>query len=181
MQDPKKTVLIIIDIQEKLLNAVYNKELIEKNSKVIAKAASILNIPVIITEQYPKGLGKTISAISNNINQDTSYYYEKVDFNAITDKYLLDNLKSMGRNQVILCGIETHICVYQTALALLEEGFDVSLIKDVCSSRQECEHYAGVDLMKQNGVLIKTKEIVLFELLKNSNHANFKEIQKLIL
>ena len=84
------------------------------------------------------------------------------------------------RNQIMLAGIETHICVRQTANALSEKGFDVSIIKDCCASRAESEHLAGLDIMKQEGCLIKTTEMVLFELLQSAKHPNFKDIQALI-
>lgn len=173
------SILLIIDIQEKLLNAVYNKHAISKKSEIISKAASILNIPTFITEQYPKGLGETIYVIKNYVQNPVCY--EKFNFNAILDKNLLENLKKYKRNQIILCGIETHICVSQTAEALINEGFEVSVIKDLCSSRNESEHIAGLDLMKQNGAIIKTTEIVIFELLQSSKHPKFKEIQALII
>lgn len=173
-------ILMIIDIQEKLIGASFNKELIVKNAEIISKTASILNIPVIITEQYPKGLGGTISDIKNNIKSENAVYFEKVDFNALTDCNLLKALDNYKKKQIILCGIETHICVSQTAEALINKGYDVSVIKDICSSRSEYEHLSGIELMKQNGANIKTTEIVLFELLKSAKHPDFKQVQALI-
>ena len=92
----------------------------------------------------------------------------------------MNYLRQSGKRQVILAGIETHICVRQTAEALIHEGFDISVIKDCCGSRAETEHLAGLDIMKQEGCFIKTTEMVLFELLKAAKHPKFKEVQALI-
>ncbi len=174
------SLIVIIDIQEKLLNAAFNKDKLKKKSETLAKTANILEIPCIITEQYPKGLGKTIPEIANNLSDKQVNYFEKVEFNALKNIELLNLLKNLNRKQVILTGIETHICVRQTAEALVHEGFDVSIVKDICGSRAEEEHLAGLDIMKQEGCFIKTTEMVLFELLKSAKHPKFKELQMLI-
>lgn len=174
------SIVLIIDIQEKLLNAVFNKAVVEKKSEIISKTASILDLPVYVTEQYPKGLGSTVNTIAENLNKDRTEIYEKTSFNALFDLNLLSSLKKTGRNQIILMGIETHICVHQTAAALIENGFEVHLIKDACGSRSENEYRAGISRMEENGVHISTTEIALFELLKTAKHPNFKEVQALI-
>ncbi len=167
-------ILMVVDIQEKLLNAVFNKEQVEKNAAIISKAASILGLPVFITEQYPKGLGATVETIKGN------YYFEKTSFNALEDAELLNEIEKCERKQIILMGIETHICVHQTAAGLIENGFEVTVLSDACGSRFK-EHYeAGLDCIRANGAQIKPTEMVLFELLKSAKHPNFKEIQALI-
>ena len=168
-------IFLIIDVQEKLLNAVFNKEILEKNAKILAKAAKTLEIPVFITEQYPQGLGKSIDVIN-----EFSNLYIKTDFNALADKNLFNEIKKLGKKQVIVFGIETHICVYQSVIALLEAGFEVSVVSDASGSRSEKEYNAAFELMKNSGAQIKTTEIVLFEILKSAKHPNFKEIQTLI-
>lgn len=175
--DINNSILLIIDIQEKLLNAAFNKETIKKNSEILVKTANILGIPCIATEQYPKGLGNTIPEITENIK---SYNFEKLSFNALENTDICSKLQSLERKQIILVGIETHICVRQTAEAFLRKGYDVSVIKDSCGSRSEIEHLAGLDIMKQEGCFIKTTEMVLFELLKTAKHPNFKGVQTLI-
>lgn len=177
--DIENSILLIIDIQEKLVNAVFNKDNLIKKSEILTKACNILDIPCIVTEQYPKGLGKTIECIINNVNGN-SQHFEKISFNALENSELSDILNNLRRKQIILAGIETHICVRQTANALLNKGFDVTLVKDCCGSRFETEHIAGIDIMKQEGCFIKTTEMILFELLKTAKHPNFKEIQMLI-
>lgn len=167
-------ILLIVDVQEKLLKAAFNQEQVKKNSEILANAAEILDIPVFITEQYPKGLGATIETIKNGKR------FEKTSFNALLNDDLLSELKAIGRKQILLLGIETHICVYQTAEALIASGFEVTVAQDACGSRFE-EHYnAGLACIKDNGAAIKPTEMILFELLKGAKHPNFKEIQALI-
>lgn len=166
--------VLVIDVQEKLLNAVFNKSCVENKAAIIAKAANILNIPLVITEQYPKGLGETISTIEGGKR------FEKITFSALDNKEVLEEIKSLRKKQIIIFGIETHICVSQTTAALLDAGYEVSVIKDACGSRAEVEYLAGLERMKSNGAKIITTEIALFEWLKGAKHPNFKEIQALI-
>lgn len=172
------SLIFIIDIQEKLLNAVFNKQTLAKNAVIISKAAAILDIPVIITEQYPKGLGNTINEIKQVLAQPE--LFEKTSFSALDDSNILESLKNFKKRQIVLFGIETHICVSQTANALSEAGYDVNVILDACGSRSEIEHKAGLNRIKSNNCNVITTEIALFEWLKSSRHPNFKEIQNLI-
>ena len=173
------SLVLIIDIQERLLNAVFNKEEVQKKSGIIAGAADILKIPVIVTEQYPKGLGETIDSLKSCLNKET-LFFEKTAFSALDDSLIAGAISKFSRKQIILFGIETHICVNQTAAALIDAGYDVNIISDACGSRAECEYQAGLNRMKENGAHILTTEIALFEWLKSSKHPNFKEIQTLI-
>lgn len=168
------SIVLIIDVQEKLLNAAFNKDSIEKKSAVVSKAANILGIPLIITEQYPKGLGETIPAIEGGKR------FEKITFSAFENSEVLEALKSLGKKQVVIFGIETHICVSQTVTALRGLGYEVHVVKDACGSRAETEHHAGLERMKDNGAHIITAEIAIFEWLKSAKHPNFKEVQSLI-
>lgn len=175
MLNDKDTLILMIDMQERLV-AGTNAENEVKQAEKIIKAAEILNIPVLVSEQYPKGLGQTNKELKN----EKQKYVEKTAFSLLKEDGLMNILESYGKKQIILFGIETHICVYQTAMDLLYNGFEVILIKDACKSRTEFEYNTGIDLMRQNGVQISSVEIVLFELLKSSKHPNFKEIQQLI-
>ena len=167
-------IVIIIDIQEKLLNAAYDKNVGNIASKLV-QAAKILELPTIITEQYPKGLGNTIEKISQNAE---ATYLEKTDFSAY--KTLKETLLKTGKKQVIICGIETHICVHQTVNDLLQAGFEVHVLKDGVASRKEFEFEQGIARMHSNGATITCLEIALFELLKGTSHKDFKAIQSLI-
>ena len=173
------SIVMIIDVQEKLLNAVFNKPSLEKKAVTIANTAKILGIPVIVTEQYPKGLGATVETLKEVLPENTQYF-EKTAFSALENNDVLEALKNSGKKQVVIFGIETHICVSQTTNALIEEGFEVSVIRDACGSRSELEYLAGLERMKDNGAHVLTTEIALFEWLKGAKHPKFKEVQMLI-
>lgn len=173
------SVVMIIDVQEKLLNAVFNKASLEKKATTLANTAKILEIPVIVTEQYPKGLGATVETLREVLPENTQYF-EKTAFSALENNDVLEALKNSGKKQVVIFGIETHICVSQTTNALIQEGFEVSVIRDACGSRSELEYLAGLDRMKDNGAHVLTTEIALFEWLKGAKHPKFKEVQMLI-
>lgn len=173
------TLFLIVDIQEKLLNAVFNKDTVEKNASILSKTSSLLNIPVIVTEQYPQGLGETIASVKSNLII-TAEYYTKTSFNALVDENLLENIKQKKCKNIVLFGIETHICVYQTACALMELGYNVTILANACGSRSEYEYNMAIEQLRTSGADIKTCEMVVFELLKTAKHPNFKEIQNLI-
>ena len=172
------SLLLIIDVQEKLLNAVFNKDIVLKNSAIVAKTASILGIPTIITEQYPKGLGSTINEIQSVIEKTCSVH-EKTSFSALKEEEINKALPK-NKKQIVIFGIETHICVNQTIADLIEAGYEVFVVSDACGSRAESEYRAGLNRIKEHGAHIVTTEILLFEWLKSAKHPNFKEIQNLI-
>lgn len=176
--DEKNCLLLLIDIQEKLV-AMLEKNTVVKKSNILLQTANILGIPTIITEQYPKGLGKTVDFVSTHINEENTMF-EKTAFSALKDEGFLDKLKSFGKKQIIIGGIEAHICVHQTVADLIENGFEVYVVKDACASRKKDDFKSGMKLMEQNGAKISATEAVLFELLKTSKHPHFKEIQALI-
>lgn len=177
MLDTNNSILVIIDIQEKLVKAASNGEKTIINTSKISQAAQILSIPVIITEQYPKGLGATVESITGS----DAFIIEKSSFSAFKEPEFEQKIKSLNRKQVILCGIETHICVLQTAIDLYKNGYEVYVLKDCVSSRSEEEQNSGLELLKQYGIKVITVEIALFQWLKSSKHPQFKDIQKLII
>lgn len=182
MLNIETSALIIIDVQEKLVKAANNGAATAINAAKLAKAANALEIPAIITEQYPKGLGSTVTEVKENLS-DNAFIAEKSAFSALLESNIsekIQELKSAGVKQIIICGIETHICVLQTVMALRNEGFEVHVVENASSSRSVNEHNTGLALMKQHGAYVTTVEIVLFELLKTSRHPKFKEIQALI-
>ena len=172
------SVVVIIDIQEKLVNALGKYSPVDKACK-LAQTAKILNIPVIVTEQYPKGLGETVAPLKESLAENTAFV-EKTDFSALLTPEFLDKLAATHRNQIVICGIEAHICVYQTICDLLKHNFEVYMVKDASASRNKYEFKTGVDLIKQNGAKVTCSEIVLFEWLKTSKHPDFKSVQALI-
>lgn len=175
----ENSLLLVIDIQDKLVKACKDSENIGRKSSILAAAAKILEIPTLVSEQYPKGLGETIPELKNSLAED-SFFVEKTSFSVLKEDGFKEKLASYDRKQIILCGIEAHICVYQTCLELLESGYDVYVVKDASSSRNEYEYQTGLELMRDFGAKLTCVEMVLFELLKTSKHPDFKSVQALI-
>lgn len=174
MLEANNSLVLMIDVQERLVGALEKNVIVEKSQKII-DGANILGIPVLATEQYPKGLGHTVVTLADNTE-----VVEKTYFNALLEDGMLDKIKSYGKKQIILFGIETHICVYQTACALIEAGFEVYIIKDACASRNKYEFKQGIEAMRANGAKISCVEMTLFEWLKGAKNPKFKEVQALI-
>ncbi len=169
--------LLIIDVQEKLVNMLEDKNIAQSAVKA-AKAAGILNIPAVITEQYPKGLGATIEEIKTALKN--AQYFEKTNFSALTEEGFSQLIKKYNKKQIIIFGIETHICVLQTAFDLINAGYEVFVLKDASGSRSEYNKESALNRLKQAGCQIITLEMLLFELLKGSKNQYFKEVQALI-
>lgn len=178
MLDINNSVLSIIDVQDRLVGMLKNSEEIAKNNMILSKTAKILGVPVIATEQYPQGLGSTIFEVRENIDPDK--IFEKQTFSALDNENVENALTNLNRKNIILTGIESHICVYQSALALLEKGYNVYVVKNAVSSRKTKDYRTALELMRDYGAKLTCVETVLFELLKTSTHPNFKEIQALI-
>ncbi len=176
MLNVDNSLFLMIDMQEKLVAATSASQEVQ-NAKKLLKTAEILEIPTLITEQYPKGLGTTVSELQEFCKNNV---YEKTAFSALADENISQAIVGTKRSQVVLFGIEAHICVYQTALALKDMGLEVYIVCDASASRDDSQHKCALRLMENAGVKITTTEIVIFELLKTSKHPNFKEIQGLI-
>ena len=176
--DKNESLLLIIDVQERLVNAL-NKNVIVSKTETLTKAAKILEIPIIATQQYPKGLGLIVESVKQHFAPDTPII-DKTSFSAVKEEGFMQVLKSFNKKQIVICGIETHVCVHQTAADLIENGFEVYVVKDACASRNKYEFKQGIECMCSNGAKISCLEIVLFEWLKDAKHSHFREIQKLI-
>ena len=178
MLNAENSLVLIIDVQDKLVGALEKDTIVSKTSKLV-KAANTLGIPLCITEQYPKGLGNTVDSVSVNLPSNVKIF-EKTYFNALLENDVLEYIKCCDRTQIVICGIETHICVYQTVVALLELGFEVYVVQDACASRNKYEYKQGIASMKDFGARLTCLEMLLFEWLKGSKNPKFKEIQALI-
>lgn len=176
MLNTENSLFLMIDMQEKLVAAT-NANTEVQNAKKLLKTAEALSVPTIITEQYPKGLGGTVEELKEFCKDNV---FEKTSFSAIAESNIAQKIANIAPKHIVLFGIEAHICVYQTALSLLEEGYDVYMVTDASASRDDFQHKTALKLMEGAGVKITTSEIVIFELLKTSKHPNFKEIQALI-
>ena len=175
----ENALLLIIDIQERLIAAQYSKDMITKNAAILAEAATILGVPVVASEQYPKGLGNTIPEIKEKLDESAKFF-EKTAFSCVKQEGFLDLIKSCNRKQIIICGMESHICVHQTVTDLLNEGFEVHVVSDAISSRREFECKIGMDRMVADGSVLTCVETVVFEFLKSAKHPDFKAVQGLI-
>ena len=168
--------LLIIDVQERLAPAMCDARRVIDGCSGLLKGAGILGVPTIITEQYPKGLGHSIFDIRDAAPQ-TAVYFEKTNFSAAREDGFTEQLKHSGRKQIVIAGIEEHICVFQTAVDLKEAGFDVFVVTDASGCRfAQNEQIAAVRL-QQEGIYLVSTEMVLFEWLGKAGSPEFKEIQ----
>lgn len=170
-------VLLIIDIQEKLMKAMNEREKVYKNTNLLIAAAKQMNIPIIVTEQYPKGLGSTVDELKNNLEQYD--YVEKNSFTACTAT-LKEILAKYPQKTIVVTGSETHICVFQTTRDLLSDSYQVHVVKDAVCSRFKENYLNGLELMKEMGAVISNAETVVFDLLKVSGTPEFKAISPLL-
>ncbi|MBU5311686.1 hydrolase [Tissierella carlieri] len=171
------TALLIIDIQEKLASIMKYKEQVIDNTKILITAAKEMNVPIIVTEQYPKGIGPTVAEIKEAV--DNMEAFEKTNFSAYIGK-IKETLDATGRKKVIITGMETHICVFQTARDLIENGYEVFIARDAVCSRTKENFLNGLELMKDVGAVISNTEAIVFDLLKIAGTPEFKVLSKLI-
>jgi nicotinamidase-related amidase len=171
-------ILVMIDFQERLMPAMRDHEDLEESVCKLVRGIRTLDVPILITQQYTKGLGPTVPAIAEALGEFASI--EKTDFSAAGELNFLEALNEIGKTSIILCGIETHVCVAQTALTLLELGYDVFLVEDAVSSRDKTDKRTAIKRMIQAGARPVTVEAVLFELLGTAKAAEFKEISRIV-
>lgn len=178
MLDINNTILVVVDVQGKLASLVHKNELFLENLKRMIKGAKVLDLPILWTEQNPEGIGATIPEIAELLTGLKPL--RKTSFSCCGDKNFLDALKATQRTQVLITGIETHICVYQTTMELLAAGYEVEVVTDAVSSRTPENKEVGLQKMKVAGAGLTGTETALFELLKVSTGAKFKEILKVV-
>lgn len=174
----QNSLFLMIDVQEKLVNML-EKSTISAKTSILAATTNVLEIPTIVTEQYPKGLGPTVEIIKSKISPNASYF-EKTNFSALGQPEVLEAIKKSGKKQIIICGIEAHICVLQSAIDLTNEGYEVFVVKDACASRNKYEFKLSMERLKEAGAVITCVEMTIFELLGSAKHPKFKELQALI-
>jgi len=176
--DVTNTVLLLIDFQERLFPVMHDKEKLLKNVIKLVKGAKVLEIPLILTEQYPKGLGPTIPEIKELIPDIKPI--EKVCFNCTYEAAFNQALKTIKRKQVLIAGIEAHICVYQTAMSLARSGYEVQVVTDCVTSRDLDNKMMAFTRFKLAGIVPTTTEMALFELLKVAQGDKFKQISNIV-
>jgi len=173
-----QSVLIMIDVQSRLIPAMNGKDQLLTNLVKAVKGFQLLGLPLIVTEQYRKGLGPTLPELSEIIKPFNPI--EKRTFSCCGDDSFLDELKRIKRKQVIACGIEAHVCVYQTCRDLLDLGHDVFLLTDAVSSRNINDKQLAIRVLESMDVQLRSVEMVLFELIHTSLHPKFKELTSII-
>jgi len=171
-------IFCLIDVQEKLYPHMSNKEILEKNLLTLVKGLKIHEVPFIVNEQYKKGLGETIPALRELVDNDS--HFEKTSFSCCGNDSMLETIKASGKKIVIVAGIETHVCVLQTCLDFLEEGFQPVLVTDCVTSREQYNSIMAIERLVQAGVIPTTYESLLFELTISAKNPNFKAISALV-
>ncbi len=174
--DADQCVLLVVDIQEKLLPPIFEKDRLVRNSQLLIRLARILNLPVVATTQYAKGLGNTVPEVASLL--PASEAIDKLEFSCFGSDVFCSQLKRLpgNRNTVLLCGMESHICVTQTALGALRQGYLVHVASDAVSSRTEWNWKIGLDRMRAAGAIISSTEMIIYELLRRSGSAAFKDL-----
>ncbi|HHW06177.1 MAG TPA: isochorismatase family protein [Clostridia bacterium] len=170
-----ESLLLVIDIQDRLVAAMsHGAQVIEKTG-ILLQVAKKLNIPAIVTEQYPKGLGRTVAELPIQ----EAKVFEKITFTGYTPE-VAEALREANRKKIIVTGMETHVCVFQTVRDLLQHGYQVFVVEDAVCSRWKMNFKSGISLMAAMGAVITNTETVFFDLMKKAGTPEFKELSKLI-
>jgi nicotinamidase-related amidase len=173
-----KAGLVVVDVQERLLPAIFEQPRVVQNTVRLIQGAAVLQVPIFVTEQYRKGLGSTVPEVAAAIPGFAPM--EKLAFSACGAAGFIPALEQKKVSEAILCGIEAHVCVSQTCLDLLEKGFRVFVAADAVSSRTPQNYRSGLDRMRAAGAVIGSTEMVLFELLERAGTDEFKQILNLV-
>ncbi|MBA2710420.1 MAG: hydrolase [Tatlockia sp.] len=171
-----KSCLLLIDVQEKLMPLVINSEAVLQRCEWLIRLAKDLNVPLLVSEQYPQGLGTTVKPLRSLISEGK--FIEKMDFSCNKSPNFQNHLQSLKKQQMVLIGIETHVCVLQTAFDLLQAQYEVFIVVDAVSSRFELDFNYALKRMKQNGIHLITSEMVFFEWIGQSGTPEFKTLSK---
>lgn len=176
--EKEDAVLVVIDLQEKLMPAIEDTSQLEATIVKLISGTKVLGIPTLVTQQYTKGLGETVNSIAGALGE-----YQPIDkftFSSLQTEAFAEALKATGKKTVIICGVEAHICVQQTSLELLEAGYDVFVVADCVGSRQGSNCQIALNRMAQAGAVITTYESVLYELLRSAKAEGFKQISNIV-
>jgi isochorismate hydrolase len=172
------TLLVVVDVQGKLAHLMHNRESLFKNLKTAIQGARVLELPILLTEQYPQGMGPTIPEIASVL--DGVMPIAKTSFSCCGSEAFMAALDQIGRYQILLAGIEAHVCVQQTALDLMENGYEVQVLADAVSSREPENRELAFKRMRHAGAAITSTEAALFEILRRSDVAAFKQVLALV-
>lgn len=178
MLEREKSALVVIDYQPKLLPKIFNAEAIIPQALLLIRVAKALQIPILLTEQYPKGLGPTVETLAAELQGIAPI--AKTAFGCFGEPGFVSALKNTGRRHLLVMGIETHVCVMQTCLAALLEGYEVFLTVDACGSRRQTDHDAALNRMRRASVELVTAEMAIFECLRDAASPEFKQVLPLL-
>ncbi len=177
--DSQNAVLMIIDIQEKFRPILFNAEQVVEKTRQLINACNLLGVPVLVSEHYPKGLGATVPELTGLLGPE-ALVLEKISFGCMDDAGIDTDMASLKRKQVMVCGLEAHVCVNQTVVRLLEKGYEVHLIEDAIGARSETNYQIALRKLAQFGAVPSCVEMALFELMRTAKHPQFKAVQQLI-
>lgn len=172
------TAFVLVDVQGKLAEIVHESEAVLANLEKLIKGLKILEVPIVMLEQYPEGLGTTNGQLKQHLSDVK--LIEKITFSACKNECFVQEIERIGRKKMIVAGIEAHVCVYQTVRELISLGYEVEIIVDAVSSRTKQNREIGIEKMKLLGASIASVEMVLFELMETAKHPRFKEVIELI-
>ncbi|HEY3803127.1 MAG TPA: isochorismatase family protein [Kofleriaceae bacterium] len=177
----QRAALLVVDIQERLAPAMppVVLEQVVKNARILIETARRLELPIVVSQQYPKGLGTTLPAIEAAL-PDTAHRFDKVEFSAVDCAAFAELAPKLGRDQWIVCGMETHVCVYQTVRGLVARGYQAHACADAVSSRTKTSWRVGLQLAERAGGIVTTTEASVFDLLQKAGTDDFKALSKLI-
>jgi isochorismate hydrolase len=179
--DRNKALLAVIDVQERLTRVIHQGEQLQRNIERLVRGCSILGVPAVLTEQYPKGLGPTTSTVKNAFDETYGEPpIQKMCFSGWACEGFAEEVKRVRRKQIIIAGIEAHVCVWQTVLDLLEDRFEVFVVADAVSSRTANNRDIALHRMISEGAKVASTEMVLFELTVNAGTEEFKKISALV-
>ncbi|MCK5023911.1 MAG: hydrolase [Candidatus Aenigmarchaeota archaeon] len=174
----EKSCLVVIDVQEKFRPVIHEFDEVVENISKLVKSFQILKVPVIVTEQNPEKLGKTVPEISEVIENNESI--NKMHFSCCGEKTFSDKIKASGAKDIILCGVETHVCVLKTALDLLKDDYNVYVVCDAVSSRKKFDTKIAIKRLRQSGVFLNTVESIIFQLMDSAGTDEFREIIRVV-
>ena len=172
-----ETLLLIVDVQQKLINNIKGNQLLIFNIKKLIDTCNLLNVHIAITEQYPLKLGKTLKEITDNNEYPT---FEKMEFSSIRNKNFINYISEYSFKNIIVCGIESHICILQTSIDLLRKGFNILIPRDAIGSRNEIDNDTAFLRLILSGAVASTTESLICELCKTSNRKEFREVSKIL-
>ncbi len=178
MLKPENTILVLVDVQEKLSRAMHEKEALVDNTVRMVQGAKILDVPIVWTEQNPKGLGPTLPEVREFLAG--SEPVTKLSFSCCGEPRFMDAIRKLGRTQIVVAGIESHVCVYQTVSDLVKLGYEVQVLTDCVSSRTPANRALGLERCKESGASMTSVETALFEMLGAAEGDRFKRMLKVV-